>query len=373
MFLALKEMRRAKARYGLLVLAVALLVFLILFQQTLQNGLLTAFVGAIRNQSAPVLVYSVDGRRNIQSSAIPPDMEQQVRNVDGVSEVGRICQSTLTVAAGGSNTSAALIGYEKDGLGSPDTVTAGRLPEATGEVVASESDSGRGFAVGDRVRVGNTDFSLVIVGQARDANLFASPTLYGTYETCLQSVRAANPDARTPLPNVLAVSNDPSVTPDQLSARIDTAVSDAEAFTRQAAADKTPGVAQVRQSFQIVFLLYGLVVPFVVGMFFLIVTFQKADALTLLHAIGAPGRRLVSSLLAQVTLVIAGALVVAIAAYVPMARGRIGGIPLQFEAAAVLFWSALVLTLGLGSALVAARHVLRIDPVSATTGAGVRT
>ena len=59
MFLALNEMRRARTRFGLLIGAVALLVFLILFQQTLQNGLITSFVGALRNQSAPALVYSV--------------------------------------------------------------------------------------------------------------------------------------------------------------------------------------------------------------------------------------------------------------------------------------------------------------------------
>ncbi len=57
MFLALKEMARAKTRFGLLVAAIALLVFLILFQQSLQNGLITGFVGAIRNQNAPALVY----------------------------------------------------------------------------------------------------------------------------------------------------------------------------------------------------------------------------------------------------------------------------------------------------------------------------
>ncbi len=78
MFLALKEMRRAKARFGLLIAAVGLLVFLVLFQQSLQNGLLTAFVGGIRNQSAPVLVYSVDGRRNLQGGVIIPELEAQI-------------------------------------------------------------------------------------------------------------------------------------------------------------------------------------------------------------------------------------------------------------------------------------------------------
>ena len=76
-FLALKEMRRAAVRFGLLMASIGLLVFLILFQQTLQTGLITSFVGAIRNQSAPVLVYSVDGRRNLQGSVITPDLQRR--------------------------------------------------------------------------------------------------------------------------------------------------------------------------------------------------------------------------------------------------------------------------------------------------------
>ena len=85
-----KEIARAKVRFGLLVAAIGLLVFLILFQQSLQNGLITGFIGAIREQSAPVLVYSVDGQRVIQGSVITPPMEEQVRSADGVGEVGRI-------------------------------------------------------------------------------------------------------------------------------------------------------------------------------------------------------------------------------------------------------------------------------------------
>ncbi|MEZ5273015.1 MAG: hypothetical protein R2694_12040 [Ilumatobacteraceae bacterium] len=52
MFLAWHEMRRSKLRFGLLTGAVGLLVFLILFQQALLGGLITQFIGAVRNQSA---------------------------------------------------------------------------------------------------------------------------------------------------------------------------------------------------------------------------------------------------------------------------------------------------------------------------------
>ena len=129
MFLALKEMARAKVRFGMLIVAIGMLVFLILFQQSLQNGLLTSFVGAIRNQSAPVLVYSVDGQRVIQGSIITPELEQLVRSTDGVGDVGRITQGTFTVTADGERYDTTLLGYEDADLGAPAELVAGRVPE----------------------------------------------------------------------------------------------------------------------------------------------------------------------------------------------------------------------------------------------------
>ena len=91
--IALREMARAKVRFGLLVGSIALLVFLILFQQALRDGLVTSFVGAIEHQSAPVLVFSTDARRTLQGSSISPDLESGVRAVEGVGAVGRTLHS----------------------------------------------------------------------------------------------------------------------------------------------------------------------------------------------------------------------------------------------------------------------------------------
>jgi putative ABC transport system permease protein len=113
-----------------------------------------------------------------------------------------------------------------------------------------------------------------------------------------------------------------------------------------------------------------LVVPFVTGLFFLIITFQKSSALTLLRALGAPARRLVSALLLQVVLAIAAGLLIGIALYAPVSRLQLGGITLRFQSAAVVFWSVLLLVFGLISSLFSARRVLHIDPVTATTGVG---
>lgn len=371
MFLALSEMRRAKARFGLLMAAIGLLVFLILFQQTLQAGLLGSFIGAIRNQSAPVLVYGVDGRRNLQGSIITPPQEQAIRSVEGVGRAGRIGERSFSVTAAGEVTSVAMIGYEVEGLGSPTTVVAGRLPTAAGEVVASDVDASSGFDVGQTVTLTPGDLTLTVVGLASDAQLSASPTLYATYETLGESIRAANPDAGEPLPSVIGVAPADGITDGALVEAINASSDDLDALTRADAAEETPGVAQIEQSFQVIFLLYGLVVPFVTGLFFLIITFQKAGALTLLRALGAPPRRLVAALMVQVVAVIVIGVAIGTALYAPVASQKLGSIALSFQTGAVVFWGALLLVLGVLSALFSARRVLQIDPIQATTGAGV--
>ena len=372
MFLALKEMSRAKVRFGLLIVAIAMLVFLILFQQSLQNGLLTSFVGAIRNQSAPVLVYSVDGQRIIQGSIITPDLDGLVQDADGAGDVGRIGQGTFTVTASGGQFDASVIGYDAESLGAPRQLSEGEYPSGPGEAVGNASDAGDGFGVGDVVTVEPGGLEIEVVGLAEDVQLSASPTLFVTYDTYVEAVSSANPDAGEPLPNVLAVAPADGVSADQLVANINAQSDQLDALTRGDAADETPGVAQVRQSFRIIFLLYGLVIPCVTGLFFLIVTFQKSAALTLLRAIGAPAGRLVSSLVLQALIILVAGFAIGVGLYFPVSQQRLGGIPLSFETNAVILWAVVLLVLGVGSSLLSARHVLKIDPIEATTGGANR-
>ena len=373
MFLALREMRRAVVRYTLLVLAIGLLVFLILFQQALQDGLITSFVGGIRNQTAPVIVYSVDAQRTLQGSVIAPALEKQIRQVDGIGSAARVGQSTFTVRIdGGAETDAAVIGTDDQQLFRPTSLSNGRRPTADGEAVGSDAD----FSVGDKVQVVPTApgaaVTVTVVGVAADVQLNVSPTLFTDLRTFDAAVRAANPDAKTVLPNAVALTPADGVSDAQLVAAVNKAAPDAEALTRADAADKSPGVAQVKQSFQVIFLLYGMVVPLVTGLFFLIITLQKSGSLTLLRAIGARGGVLVRSLLIQVLIVIALGLAVGIGLYYPLSQAKVGGLSLRFDGTVVLVWSTILLVLGLLSALASMRRVLQIDPIEATTGGGVR-
>jgi len=370
--LAWREVRRAKVRFGLLVASIALLVLLILFQQALQDGLVTSFVGAIRNQSAPVVVYSVDGRRTLQGSVVTPDLEQRVRAVEGIGRAGRLGQGTVTVETDHDGSeSVAVIGYDTEGLGSPTSLVEGRLPGGDGEAVALASAADRGFDVGDRLTVEPGGYELRVVGLADEVGLQATTTLFTDYGTYERTVAAANPDARGALPSAVTIEPAEGVTAAELVERINEAVPEAEALTRADAADRSPGVAQVRQSFQLIFLLFALVVPLVTGLFFLIVTLQKAGSLTLLRAVGVPAGALVRSLLVQALGVLVAGIALGVLLYWPLSGRVIGDIPLTFSPVAVAAWSGLLLALGVLSTLFAARRVLAIDPIEATTGSGV--
>jgi putative ABC transport system permease protein len=374
MLLALREIRRSKARFGLLTGAVALLVFLILFQQALLGGLVTSFIGAVRNQDAPVLVFGDQARRNVEASFLLPETAEAVARVDGVARSGLIGQNTFTVEVDGEMVDASLFGYELGGLGQPTTLEEGRLPAGPFEAIASSDDAADGFGLGDRVRiVGRGEVVVTVVGLGRDLRYSVQPTLFASYDTFEAAVRAVRPGDAPVFPSLVAVEPVDGLTPGELAARITASVPGTEALTREQAAEENPGVQAVNQSFSIILALAFLVVALVVGFFFLILTVQKARALTLLRAVGAPNGYLLRNLLAQIAVVLVGgsvlgvALVAVVGAVTPT-----GGVPVELSAGTVLPTLAALAVLSLLGGVGAIRRVLRLDPATATVDGGSR-
>lgn len=370
MFLALTEMRRAKVRFGLLAGAVGLLVFLILFQQALLSGLINQFIGAIKNQSGEVLVFNEQARKNLEGSIILPPQQAAIAEVEGVEAASPLGEATFTVTAGGDELDAVLFGYVLDQPGAPTSLIEGRLVQAANEAVASEKDRDAGFDIGDVVTVEPDGAAITIVGIARDINYSVQPVLFVDFDTFEAAKRTRNPDAEQILPSAIAVKVADGSTAAQVAQRINDQVDGVEALTRQEAVDGSPGVSSVRTSFTVILGLFYLVVPLVTGLFFLIVTFQKASALTLLRAIGASARSLVWSLLVQVVIVMTIGSLVAFGLYSVAIQG-VANLGVRVEVMPAVVTSLVVLALALLTSLVAVRRVLRLDPLSATTGAGV--
>lgn len=373
MRLALREIRRTKLRFSLLAGAVGLLVFLILFQSTLLSTLLSFFSGALGSQSGAVVVYSEDARKNPEGSILPLATVDEVAAVPGVAAAGPFGVDTMTARAGGEVLDVALLGYRLDGPGRPTTLVSGRLPRDGGEGVASDIDADRGFAVGDTVRIVGPDGTLPIriVGLARDIRFSVQPGVFVSYETFEDASRVKNPDALAVLPSMVVATTERGVSPAVAATRITRSVDGVDALSRADALAQLPGVAAVNSSFSIIQGLAFIVVTLVVGIFFVILTVQKAAALTLLRAIGASSGRLVRSLLAQVLLVMVGGIVVGAALLLLASLGSSPDFPIGFDVGIVVTRGVVLVILAAVASLAAIRRVLRIDPIAATVPAGV--
>jgi len=365
-------MRRAKVRFGMLMGAVGLLVFLILFQQTLLTTLLNFFSGALENQSAQVVVYSSEARKNLEGSVVTPAQVAQTAGVRGVARAEPLGQGTFTVRTSQETLDASIFGYVLGGPGAPTRLGEGRLPRRAGEGVASDIDADRGLAIGDRVLVLGPEGStpIRIVGLASKSRFSVSPTIFVSYRTFEQASRTRNPDAAVVTPSVVAVTPERGVDAGTLASRITRQVPGVEALDRATAVDSLPGVSGVTTSFTIILTLAFIVVTLVVGIFFVILTVQKANALTLLRAIGAGSGYLTRALLVQVFAVVIGGIAVGSALLAIAALASSPTFPISFEIGTVLTRGALVALLAVVASLAAIRRVLRLDPVDATVPLG---
>ena len=380
MQLALREIRRARARFALLAGAVGLLVFLILFQQALLNGLIRDFIGAVDNSDSPVLVLNEQARKNVEGSFLLPDQVEAIAAVEGVADSSPVGQGTFTATSTTATSSTGddaldvvLFGYELGGLGAPTALSSGRLPTNDFEGVASAIDADLGLDIGQVVTIvgDDTDVDITIVGLADESRWSVTPTVFTSLSTYGDAVRAVNPDAQIALPSFVSVRPAEGVSLDALTDAIDDAVPGVEALTRTEAVEQNPGVTGTSQSFQIILTLAFLVVVVVIGFFFLILTVQKSKSLTLLRAIGAPRRYLVQNLLAQIAIVLAAGFVIGIALTLLVVNAAPSGdVSVSVSPSTVAITLTTITIMSMLGGIGAVRRVLRIDPLEATMPGG---
>lgn len=377
MLLAIKEMLRAPVKFTLLGLAISLLVFLILVQQALSAALITSFNGALKNQSAPVLVYATDALRSPQGSAITPQMAADIETSHSIADSAGIGLATVildsTRKSPDDEVSATLWGYQAAQLGGPAALTEGRLPRGGLEVVGSATDYALGEVVELPVQsaaVDGTRTAVTVVGLADDIQLSVGATLMMPWDDWTRLTGQLDPTAPSRLPNLMAVL--PAGSEQDTIADLRAVSVDLDPLTAQQAADEFPGAAQVNTSFRLILGLFGFVVPLVAGLFFLIITLQKSRALTLLRAVGARSGVLVRALLWQVLAILGGGILVGVGLYALATLVEIGSLRIRFDLTAVLIWSGALLVLGLLASLAAVRRVLAIDPIAATRLGGGR-
>jgi putative ABC transport system permease protein len=368
MRLGLRDLQRAKLKFALLGGALALLVFLLLFLNTLSSTLLGFFTGAVKHNTAEVLVYNSDARRNLQSSRLPPGTVEQVRAVPGVLAAGPIGNTTLTVDVGKGLTDLSLFGWQPGLPGGPARVSGDIVPKA-GEALVDKADEPNGFRIGNTITIQPTGRTLKIVGYTTDSRFNVGPTAYTPIETYRDIVQASNPNAPYVPDNLVGVDAESGTPLGTVAQAITDTVPEVEALSRETAVASIPGASSVSQSFNLIVGITFVIVVVVTGFFFMILTVQKLRVFTALRAVGATTGYLAASLVVQVVVMVLLSVVVATALLGVAALRSSAAFPLRVDPRLVGTATLAVLTFSLVASLISVRRIARLDPVEA---AGVR-
>ncbi len=371
MFIALREIRRAAGRFSLLIGAVALLVLLLLFFQAVAGSLTLGLTGGTEQSSSDIWVYDARARNNPAVSVLPVGVANAVTEVEGVAVAGPIGLSVFVATFEGAEVEVVILGGDPGGPAGPVEISQGDRPTAPNEAIFSVASlAGEGFELGDQIELAGQ--AITIVGVADDAAFNVLPTFYVAFETYAAAVTdRAGSQFEVPA-SIIGVQVDDGADPNVVTSAIETQVSGVTALTRPDAVNALPGVGTITQSFNILYLLLYIVVTIVTGVFFLILTVQKAQSLVLLRAIGAPKLDVIKPVLIEVIFVVgAGSLVGSVVAWglLRLSRDVFGA---QLGASTITVSVGAVVILGLLASVGALRRVLAIDPLGATRKGGIQ-
>jgi|SRR5579859_644001 len=160
MNLAIRDIRRHKTRFLLTCVGLGLLLTVVMAMSGIYRGLIGDATKVVETTPAQIWVVQKDTRGPFaESSRLPEDIEYSIAAVQGVRRASPLSFQYVQIQHAGKPIRLFLIGYKLGGIGGPRAVVAGRgITKKHYEIVV---DGKSGYAVGDTIRLGLEDYTVV--------------------------------------------------------------------------------------------------------------------------------------------------------------------------------------------------------------------
>ena len=359
MRLALRELRRRPGRFVPVGGALVLLVLLLLVLGGFLDGLTLSQTGSYRAQEGRLYVLSPDADLQLGRSRLPAATTEELRQVEGVADVGGLATILTTAGSGEQLQDVAVIGYEL----ATDVLP---TPPGPGEVVVDEQLARVSeVEVGDTLVVGPGEIGLTVTGFVDDVSQGA-PTLWTALPTWREVAASASPTRALPEDAVQALVVEPTAGTDleALATRIDDAAP-VEAATVDEVVGALDVVQQQAATFQGINGVTFVVTLLVVALFFALLTLERLRLYAVLKAMGARTLDLVLGVATQAVVVAAGALLLGGAVALAFVSVLPPDLPVRLVAGRAAIVAGGTLLTALVGGLFTLRRLLRIDPAQA--------
>ncbi|WP_040949865.1 ABC transporter permease [Gorillibacterium massiliense] len=370
MFLALREMRHAKARYVLIFAIMVLVSFLVLFVTGLAKGLSYANISALENIPANHYVLQSDAEGKFRSSLLTENDLDEVRAVVGADSADALSVQTGTVVVSQADTKAdvAFFAVDMKGMLAPNLTEGTAISnDSRGQVIVDESLKDDGMKIGGTITDLQSGKKWVVAGFAKDRSYSHMPVIFMNRADG-QELQHGNPSLNAGAGsgtdqgsfNVIAVQ-----TAKGDAAAIGNKVNGVEVISKADAISKVPGYSAEQSSLLMMVVFLLVISAFVLAVFFYVMTIQKTTQFGIMKAIGTRSSYLAWSVLGQVLLLTVAGLVVSILLTSGMAMALPDTMPFRLVPSTITTNSALFLVMALAGSLTSVIRVIKIDPLEA--------
>lgn len=355
MFLALRELRVGRARFGLVAAVVGLIALMATLLSGLAVGLVDDGISGLRRLPLTDLAFQ-DGADAVFSRSTLDD-DNLAPWVDAGLEVSPLGVTFLNARTDESGTiDIALFGVPPDSFLAPDAEARAALAGPPG-IVLSHSFQEDGIEVGDTLTIVGADEELPVLGFTYTGSYGHVDIAFSSLEVWQRLQFGDNPRGRF---SAVAINADASSAFGTIDAAADTAT-----LSKEGAYAGSPGYSGETQTMTLIRMFLLAISSLVVGAFFVIWTVQRTQQIGLLKAIGASNAYVIRDAIGQLAIILIVA--TALGALVGTGLGQLVGdtVPFRLETSAVLTTAASLIGLGLLGSVVALRRIANVEPIIA--------
>lgn len=355
MFLAWKEIRYAKLRYGLIVGIMILVAYVVLMLSGLANGLADGNRTAIDDWEASAIILSEDSNKIANASQL------QKKDIDRVSAKEKagvgIYSTAVEKKSGGDKTNVSIFGTANNAFIVPKVIK-GRLFKNDNEVIASENLLSEGYKLNQKIKV--NDQTLKLVGVTKETTYTLAPVIYLNPSTFKTLKYGSQPTNNEPI-NLIATKGKTTVDNPKGQTTL-------EKMTPETFIENIPGYTPEKLTLNTMIYFLFVVAAAIIGIFMYVITLQKTAIFGVMKAQGVATGYLVRSILAQAFLV--GVIGVAIAVGLSVLTSLIlpSAMPFAVHWMEWSLYSLILVLVAMLGGLFSIRTVTKVDPVTAIGG-----
>lgn len=369
MFLAWKELKHSKLRYGMMMAIIVLIAWLVFILAGLGNGLSTLSAATLKNLDIDYATYEDVAGSRFMKSMLTEDMQADLEAIEGVEQVAAFGSSTSSVGKIKSEDAdekedVALLGLQPDAFVMPEIIEGEGLSlDKPYGVVANDTLKDAGYAIGDVIKVSNSTMELEIVGFVENETFNHLTSVFMVMDTWREYQFAA-PGSDNGVANPVQAFFISAPDLDD-PATIDAALEGTETVNKKAAINGMPGYTAENGTIMMMLGFLVVISAFIIAVFFYVITMQKTQQFGVMKAIGASNGFIAEAIVSQVAILSVIGILIGVALSLLTAMALPEGMPFNLDSTLVVAYSIVLLIIALLSSIISVRQIVKIDPLTA--------